>query len=168
MRQARRALDEAGVRWRDDVGALDADLLRAASMAVRRGRLEAALAARGLRLRQDSELCRRYVAAGADGEAGLAAVVEAMDEMRFFYDRTDYARMLSLRRPPRYGAYGGAGYGAFDDAYDWHGGGYDRLEASRDAKEAALRRMGTVPADAPANVLRLARTLAGYGVRVAG
>lgn len=62
--------------------------------------LYAALAARGLQLRDDSALCRAHVFGGAAAEAAetaegaVAELVQTMDDMHYLYTRTDYARRL--------------------------------------------------------------------------
>lgn len=60
----------------------------------RREKLTAALAARGLALREDSKLCRKYIY--QDIQPDLNYVVEVMDEMRFYIKKTRYRNIRNL------------------------------------------------------------------------
>lgn len=63
----------------------------------RRGELTAALSARGLVLRPDSKLCEAYVI-GSAGMLTLQQVVDATEEISFFYKHTRYSSILRARR----------------------------------------------------------------------
>jgi hypothetical protein len=54
----------------------------------REAQLRAALCERGLELRTDSRLCEQYI---QRGHGNIAAIVETMDEMRFYHTHTTYA-----------------------------------------------------------------------------
>jgi hypothetical protein len=165
-------LSEAGLGWDDydrcpcaPAGRAPADMKHAALAAVRYHRLSAALAERGLRLRGDSSVCKQYVNGARDD---LDDVVDIMDEMRFYYERTAYPKLLQ-RAPRRWNDYREyreyRDYRDYDDDDDYSDSDedavvFDPVAASQAAKTSALRRMRGVPADAPANVIRLASALA--------
>lgn len=119
--------------------------------ALRHRTLRRALAERGLEIRRDSVACRRYLDATRDD---LEAVVDVMDEMRFFFERTDYSTIAQRLRPRR--TWG-------DDDGDFRADVYDPVAISARAKREALLKLDGVPADAPSNVRALAADL---GVRV--
>ena len=126
-------------------------LLRWARSEVRSHRLADALGARGLAFRGVSHVfCAQYVAGDRDD---VEDVVETMDEMRFYYTQTAYAKLLQRPRRRLWDGWGRA----FDvDDDDSDSDEFDPIEASRIAKVAALRRLGSVPANSPAYVRRLA------------
>lgn len=102
---------------------------------LRHKQLRSALATRGLVIRQDSEVCSRFVAAGGD----VNEVVEIMDEMRFYFTETHYSQHLRWER----------GRHIYND----------HVTTSAAAKAATLKARGWVPPTAPARVLQLAATL---------
>ena len=57
----------------------------------RRQRLQAALEARGMILRSDSELCCRYIESGETPVDGVDGIVDTMCEMSFYFKDTSYA-----------------------------------------------------------------------------
>ncbi len=143
MQEALDVLQAAGLASRMDW--LGEDLVASARRAVRREALEEALGARGLTLRADSHVCRMYIHGTRDD---LDAVVEVMDEMRFYYERTAYPRLLRQRQYHYIGSDGDS-----DEDVD------DPVAASQAAKAAALMHAGSVHVTAPSNVQELARRL---------
>lgn len=70
-----------------------------AAQLARQAALEAALARVGCTFRDDSFLCKRFIARGPDAEAGhwsqsMAHVVERMAQLRFLYNHTNYEDTL--------------------------------------------------------------------------
>ena len=148
MRASAAAAAGEALAWTDEMGH-DRDIEQGTRRVLRRTRLCRALATRGLMLRHDSTVCRQYLEGLRDD---VDAVVDVMDEMGFFYQHTWYRRVLERRRP-RW---------SWHDPYDeddedeHHGPAFDPVTSSRAAKVEALRMLGAVPVDAPANVRRLA------------
>ena len=72
----------------------------AAAAEERRVVLTLALAARGCELRSDSVLCRRFIQ--GDSTLTMEDVVDETEEIRFFYNETEYPRILQgMRRDAR-------------------------------------------------------------------
>lgn len=118
----RNDLVEAGVpvdhpiaRWYVENGI---DTLPYVVACVQRDRdLRAALAQRGLELREDSRLCENYV---KRGRGTVHEIVDIMDEMRFYHAHTNYA---TYRK----------------EIYNRHGYNMDASEISEQAKARAWR-----------------------------
>jgi hypothetical protein len=72
------------------VAEVEAEVLRATACHARRASLCAALKERGCTLRDDSRVCDDFV---FHGDGTVAGVADAMAEMRFFHERTDYPRI---------------------------------------------------------------------------
>lgn len=104
----------------------------------RTSRLQRALQARGLELREDSFYCRRYINDGLDDDSeceseadddrhfSLQEVVDMMEIMQFFANQTDYFAILRQMVQRRYDNQKELGY--------WNG---ERIEASEKMKNRA-------------------------------
>lgn len=65
----------------------------------RREELTNALNARGLKIREDSEMCRTYITRGSGvNNESLETIVDIMEEMKFLYDHTEYQWIVSDAR----------------------------------------------------------------------
>ncbi len=89
-------------------------------VAQRRVQLEAAFAPRNLEIRRDSELCQRYLTLGIGNPTNIARI---MDEMRFYFARTQYASKRDE---------------LFEQHLEHYGYYPDPIELSEDAREEAL------------------------------
>lgn len=116
-----RTLPKACVTYLEGESALDAAALKV--QAERFLALSAALKSRGLKLRVDSNLCRRFV---MDGAGKADEIVDTMEEMDFLFDLTDYTsrckRNIGSESLSVFGISADAFgfYGSFDD--DYYGG----------------------------------------------
>ena len=70
---------------------IDAAIDHARAVHVRKVELTKRLSEVGCKLRSDSRLCDQYI---ADGVGDISFIVETMQEMKFFYGQTDYARLV--------------------------------------------------------------------------
>lgn len=114
-------------------------------------RLCRALEERGLKLRNDSRTCWNFIRSGT---GSIVELVEIADEMRFFFENTEYNAIMTDKRRFHRRYFGGYSSDEDDDEP------FNSVAASRDAKKQALRRLGAVPSDAPVNVLRMWEDLA--------
>ena len=121
-------------RWRREEAALQAHFARRREVEKRQRILELAFAPRELTIRADSELCRQYTEWGRGDPAYIARV---MDEMRFYFARTDYDKIRNgmYQAQREYRSYN-------DDYFDFP---IDGQQLSRDAKKEAMKRyLGTL------------------------
>ena len=79
-----------------------------------------ALKSRGLKLRDDSRLCKYYI---EDGDGTLQEIVEIMHEMDWFFSKTNYRHVMSSS--------------SWDDYVD----DYDYLDSSETSKRIVINRL---------------------------
>ena len=120
--------------WRRDEAIAQAESRRQETRRQRTQTLEEAFAPRELVIRNDSTLCRRYISCGHGDPQEIAVV---MDQMRFYFARTDYQRI----RDAEYRHARSMGYDEYDeyDEYEEYGcGRINGKELSENAKRIAF------------------------------
>lgn len=91
----------------------------------RREQLQIAFQPRGLEIRDDSRLCRKYI---DSGEGSVDHIAKIMDEMRFYHSETEYATIL------------GAAYNQHERERRYEKSYFDPIAESACAKDLALKR----------------------------